>query len=266
MFTINHLIWSVISVAVIVTALVLCKKYKLSLKTVLTIACIVSAASELIKLFSSIELVPSASGERFYPYIKMQHLPLHLCSLQIIFILYARFAKDGKKKEILYAFMYPSCVLGAFFALLLPSIFTGASPSVPVAEAFTRPLAYQFFLFHSMLIVLGLYIPLSGEVKLSTKHYFTTLAFLGVTALLSLYVNSMFAQPVYQDSVLVSVEYIPNFFFTRETPIGIKLTELWHWYVYIAILLALAVTLIAAFYIPYFVRDYKAKKSNVKKE
>ncbi len=257
MFTINHFIWLAVCCCIVVVSMWLLKKYKLPLKTVLTIACVVAACSEIVKVFSSIELVSSADGTKMYPYIKMQHLPLHLCSLQILFIFYARFAKEGKKKEILYAFMYPSCVIGAFFALLLPSIFTA---TVPVERAFTHLLPYQFFLYHSMLIVVGLYIPLSGEVRLRTKHYFTTLAFLGIVAFLSLYVNSMFAMPQYEAGQLISVEYIPNFFFTYETPIGVALTELWHWYLYLIILLVLAVSLIAVFYIPFFIRDRKEKK------
>ena len=257
MFTINHFIWLAICATIITASMLLLKKYKLPLKTVLTIACVVAALSEIVKVFSSIELVASADGTKMYPYIKMQHLPLHLCSLQILFIFYARVAKEGKKKEILYAFMYPSCVLGAFFALVLPSIFTA---TVPVERAFTHLLPYQFFLYHSMLVILGLYIPISGEVRLKTKHYFTTLAFLGIVAFLSLYINSMVAAPVYEAGQLVSLEYIPNFFFTYETPIGLALTELWHWHLYLIVLLLLAVSLIAVFYIPFFVRDKKEKK------
>ena len=252
MFSIQHLIWAVISVAVIVGLLYMFKKYHWTLKQVLTLACVVSVTSELIKIFSSMEMVASADGTKMFPYIKMQHLPLHLCSLQILFIFFARFAKAGKARDEVLAFMYPTCGLGAFFALLLPSIFTGTVPSVPLEKAFVYPLAYQFFLFHSMLIVLSVYIPMSGEVRITGKHYGTTLGILGVLAVVSLYLNSMFAYPVYEAGVLQSVEYIPNFFFTYETPIGIALTEKWHWGLYLAILAVLAVALIALFYIPFF--------------
>ena len=243
MFSVQHVIWAAICLILIVGALYLLKKYRWSLKQALTVACIVAVASEFIKIFSSIELVLSADGTKTFPYIKMQHLPLHLCSLQILFIFYARFAKEGEKKDAVLAFMYPTCLLGAFFALLLPSIFTGTVPSVPLEQAFTKPLAYQFFLFHSMLIVLAVYIPLSGEVRIKGKHYWTTLGMLGVLAVASLYINSMFAYPVYEAGKLISVEYVPNFFFTYETPIGLALTEKWQWCVYLAVLATLAMGL-----------------------
>ena len=47
--------------------------------------------------------------------------------------------------------MYPSCLAGAMLALLMPSIVPG---SVAVEDMFRAPLAYQYFLYHSALIVL----------------------------------------------------------------------------------------------------------------
>lgn len=122
-------------------------------------------------------------------------------------------------------------------------------------------MAYQYFLYHSLLIILGLYILLSRQVDLRPRHYLTTLACLGVAAFGSLYLNAMFASPIYEDDKLVSVDYVPNFFFTNQPPISaIKLTELWHWYLYLAVIAALAVALIALFYLPVFLRARKAKK------
>lgn len=256
MFTVYHFIWLGICFSLIAVCAILLNKYKPSLKDVLTIACAVSVISELIKTFSVIQLVPSSDGASMHLYIEQQHLPLHLCSLQIILIFTVRFIKDGKFKEMLLAFMYPSCVIGAFFALLLPTIFTS---SIDVSQAFTHPLAYQFFLYHTMLILLGGYILTSRQVKLKPKHYFSTLVILFIIAFVSLYLNSIFAAPTYLNGELISVDYTANFIFTYETPIGIALTKLWHWYLYLAILLTLAVSLIALFYIPIFRANKKTK-------
>ena len=111
-----------------------------------------------------------------------------------------------------------------------------------------------------MLIVLGIYIPLSGDVKIKHTHCFTTMGILGLLAIVTLYINSMFAYPVYEAGKLIAVEYVPNFFFTYETPIGIALTEKWHWYLYIVILLALATFFCVVFYLPYFIKEYKRRK------
>ena len=258
MFTTNHYIWCSICILIIFLAIHILKKHRPSLKAVLTIACVLCTLSEIVKLFSTFKMVPSSDGKMVYPYIELQHLPFHLCSLQILFIFYARLSREGKLKENVLAFMYPTCLLGAFFAILLPSIF---SNSVDVTEAFTHPLAYQFFLYHTMLIILGLYIPISNRVNIQAKHYFTTMGYLGVLSLGSLYLNSIFATPIYEDGVLKSVDYTPNFFFTYIPPMEISLTESWHWYLYLGVLGVLAIVLIGVFYIPYFMREREGKKA-----
>lgn len=256
MFTVNHFIWLGICLILMAAAFRYLKTHRLPLKAVLTVACVICVLSELTKTLSVLEMVPSADGSAMHLYLPMQHLPLHLCSIQILFIFYARFAKDGPAKETLLAFMYPSCTLGAFFALMMPSIF---STSISVSQAFTHPLAYQFFLYHTMLVILGIYIAASGEVNIRPKHYLSSLGILGVLGFCSIYFNSMFATPTYENGVLVSVDYSTNFFFTQRTPIGIELTEKWQWLVYMGIIAALAALLIGLFYLPYFRRARKQK-------
>ena len=257
MFTLYHLIWGIISIAVISTGLIMLKKYNPPLNTVLNIACVCCVISELVKTFSVIKIVPSSDGTLFFPYIENQHMPLHLCSLQILIIFYVRFTSNQKMRQIFLGFMYPTCTLGAFFALLLPTIFNS---SVLPEQAFIKPLAYQFFLYHSMLIILGLYIPCCKEVKLKSKNYLYTMIILSVISFVSFYINSALASPTYANEELISVDYMPNFFFTFLTPINIPLKEVWHWYIYIAVLIALAFGLIALFYLPVFIKDRKKKK------
>lgn len=254
MFSVYHFIWLFICAAVMTAAIIYLKRNRISLDKLLTVCCYVCVASELIKVFSTIEMVPSADGLTMYPYIKLQHLPFHLCSLHLFTIFYVKFAKKSKLRDTLLAFMYPTCVAGAFFALMIPTIL---GSSIRVDQAFTHPLGYQFFLYHSMLIVLGLYIFLSGEVDLKPRHALSSIAILGTLGFISIYINSMFASPTYINGELVSLDYVPNFLFTFETPIGIALTKLWHWYLYFGIIATLAVVLILALYIPVFLRAKK---------
>lgn len=258
MFTVYHFIWLAICIPLCAVALWQLKKHKPPLKKVLSLACIVCVLSEVIKTLSVLKMVPSTDGSTMHLYMEMQHLPLHLCSIQILFIFYARFAREGKAKETLLAFMYPSCILGAFFALMLPSIF---STSIDVTEAFTHPMAYQFFLYHTMLVVLGAYIAMSGEIHFTGKHYLSSMGILGVLAFVSLYMNSIFATPTYVNGELVSVEYSTNFFFTQRTPIGVELTTKGDWFLYMGIILTLAVVLVGLFYLPFILKDRKAKKN-----
>lgn len=258
MFSIQHFIWLFISLIIITVSLYLCFKFKPSLKTFLSICCWICVISETIKMFAMIQLVPSGDSSVYYPFIEPQHLPLHLCSIQIIFIFCARFMKDGELKDRLLGFMYPTTIIGALFALALPSIF---NTTITASQAFTHPIAYELFLYHDMLVVLGVYIYHCKKETFTTSYYFTTEAFLIILSLISLYANSMFATPVYQNGKLVSVEHVTNFFFTFQTPIGLALTEKWQWFVYILILLGLAFLTIGIAYIPVFIRTHKNKKS-----
>ncbi|MBR6799428.1 MAG: YwaF family protein [Firmicutes bacterium] len=248
MFSIYHIIWLVICVAVMIAAIIYLKKQRPQLKDVLTVACIVSIASELIKVFSTIQMVPSSDGSMMYPYLEVQHLPLHLCSLQILVIFYVRFSNNDKLRDKLLAFMYPTCIVGAVLALMMTSIFNA---TIEVTQAFTHPLAYQYFLFHTMLLLLGIYIPMSGEVELDWKHYRSTMAILAVLGFLSIYINSLLAKATYVSGVLQSVDYTPNFFFTHKFPIGIVFTEIWHWYIYIAVIAVAAAAVIGLMYLPF---------------
>ena len=202
MFSIQHFIWVFISLALIAAGLIALKKKKPTLKQVLTTVSIACAASELIKVFSCLELVPSADGSILYPYLELQHLPLHLCSIQILLIFYCRFGRgtiaESRGKQIALQFMYPTCAVGAPFAIALPSIF---NTTITVSQAFTHPIAYQTFLFHPMLIVLGIYIPMSGEVKFSWKTYGKTMGLLGFITFVQIYLNSLFANVTYLNGI-----------------------------------------------------------------
>ena len=247
MFTWRHILWLIICAGMVAVTVAAFKKKRPSLSRVLTTATIIAVLSEVIKIASVIEMVPSANGVITGPYIPMNHLPLHFCSLQIILIFIAKLTKDEKKRESLLAFMYSTGLLGAIAALLMPSIFT---TSVPVERAFVSPLSYQFFIYHSMLVALGIIIAISGEIKWEWRHCRTTLLLVYLLGVVSLYINSLLAVPTYVDGELISVDFRTNFFFTFDDPIGLRLTELWQWALYFFILIALASLLIFLSYLP----------------
>ena len=258
MFTVYHFVWLGVCGALGAGALAFLLKRRPPLLAVLSAACAGCVASELVKTFSVIKLVPSADGSGLLPYLEMQHLPLHLCSIQILLIFFVRFAKPGRARHALLAFMYPTCLIGAALALAMPSIF---STSIRPDQAFTHPLAWQFFLYHTMLVVLGAYICLCGEVPLRPWHYLSTLGLLGLLAFCSLYLNSIFAAPVYKNGVLQSVEYTTNFFFTYQPPLPIDLDEPWKWGAYIAVICLLAAALVALCYLPVFLNARRRAKA-----
>ena len=247
MFTIRHFIWIAICIVLIILFLSLYEKKKPDLQTVLTYCSWVCIASELVKIFSVIRMVPSTNGTVMYPYIEMNHLPLHLCSIQILLIFYTRYTKNRAMRESILAFMYPSCLLGATAALLMPSIFR---TSISVEQAFTHPLSYQTFLYHTMLIILAVCIARSGEIHWQWKHVFNTFRIAAIAGIVSVYVNSMLASPTYVDGKLVSVDFWTNFMFTYDNPLGIPMTKITHWYLYLVILCAAVAVLVILCFLP----------------
>lgn len=264
MFSVQHIIWVVISIIITVFSLVMMKKRRAGLKDVLTVCCVISVLSEVTKILSCIEMVPSSDGSIIYPYLQMQHLPLHLCSIQLFTIFYCRFGNgtiaDSRVKQFLLSFMYSTCTLGAIFAIALPSIF---GTTITVSQAFTHPVAYQLFIYHSCLLSLGLYIPMSGEVRFSWSTYRSTMAALSVLAIFSIYFNSIMASPTYANGKLISVDYVTNFFFLFRTPIGIALNTKLAWIIYLMILIALAFSLVALLYLPLRKNDMRGKASSI---
>ena len=247
MFTYRYIIWLIICLILIILSLILIAKKKYTLTQVLTAGCVVSVLSELIKVFSVIEMVPSADGSIVRPYISNNHLPIHLCSLQILLIFYTRFTENKKMRESILAFMYPSCIVGALAALLMPSIF---STTISVEQAFSHPIAYQFFIFHTMLIILGISIAKSNEIDWDYKHIKAALLIMLLLGFLSIYVNSLLASPTYVNGKLQSVDFWTNFMFTYDNPIGIPMTKMWHWHVYLLILIGIVTIVVFLFYLP----------------
>lgn len=254
MYSWRHLLWLVISISLITAIIYGYKKKRPNLDQVLTTALIVAILSELAKMASVIELVPSQNQQLMLPYIPLNHLPLHLCSIQVLLIAIAKFMKNEGQKKTLLAFMAPTCLLGGIMALLMPSIF---NTTISVEQAFTHVIAYQFFIFHSMIIALGLIITISGEIDWNWKYYKDTLLLVYLAGAISVYLNSMFASPTYVDGKLVSVDFWTNFFFTYQNPIGIKITQLWQWCLYLLIIILLSALLLYLFYLPLIKRKHK---------
>jgi len=257
MFTWRHLLWLVICAAMVLSAVYLFKKKRPDLDRVLTIALIVAVLSEMAKVVGVIELVPSYHKDLLLPYIPMNQLPLHLCSIQIVLIASAKFMKNGKQRENLLALMAPTCALGGIVALLMPSIFT---TTISVTQAFTNVISYQFFIFHSMLTALGLIIAISGQIDWSMKHFRNSLLLVYLAGFISIYLNSMLASPTYQDGKLISVDFWTNFFFTYQNPLGIQITQLWQWYLYLLILMLVAALLLYLFHLPLIKGKRRSRK------
>ena len=264
MFGKGHIIFIIISVILILCGTAVCFIKKPPVRTVLKAGFCLAAAMEVLKTLMLLKMVPVVepvitNGVFVYretgsysPYLKAEHLPLELCSLQIVFMLLAVIIKNGTWQKRLYSVIYGTALIGGTVALLLSSI----APEYDSAAAFlSSPRAWEFFIYHSMIIVVAVYIGYGGECDI---HFGDCKWMIGATALLdyaSLYLNSILSVPVYQDHRLIGLEYAVNFFSSYNNPLGISVTEKWQYMIYLAIRLCMAVAVILLVYLPLYLRD-----------
>jgi len=105
MFTRNHFIWMAICLLLIIIGLRQLIKRRVPLRSVLAVCCVLAVFSEYIKVLSSVEMLPLSGTDGNYPFLDLGHLPFHLCSIQILFIFYARFAQASPRRDTILAFM-----------------------------------------------------------------------------------------------------------------------------------------------------------------
>lgn len=238
MFTYTHFIWLAIAALIITLMLILSKKFSLSLKTVLTIMCVVSFLSEVTKILLNME-----DGIKGGKVLEPGSLPFHLCSIQIFFIFGLRFfIKNENTKQILYNFMVPTSIVGAIISLFIPTIGT----------SFLKVQVYQYFIYHAFLIFFGIYLIREKHVKFNVKTLLTNYALLIMLMFLNLWVNSF-----------LSFEGTNFMYLTRPPMKNLPILNLDHgWYVYFISLFTIAVVLMGAFQLPFIIINRsKTKKA-----
>ena len=67
MFSMYHMLWLLIAVALVVIVLKVLLRRQVPLRTVLTMACVAEVLSEVVKVFNTIDLVPSQDGSMLFP-------------------------------------------------------------------------------------------------------------------------------------------------------------------------------------------------------
>ncbi len=172
-----HLLALGVSVAYIIIALLVFSKKKVSLNFINKYLLIIGIISESIKVVTYI----IKNESTMHGYLPKTDLPLHLCSIQILFAVILCLSKYKNVKKILYSFMLPTCLVGGFFALLLA---TESSRSIPI-------ITVQYFLFHSTIIIFAIYLYITKEIKLEFKDYLTSLICLFATFFVAIYLNSI---------------------------------------------------------------------------
>lgn len=264
MFTTGHLIWIGISIVLIIAGILYLKKTKPPLIKVIKICFFLGLISEFVKIFSVALIVPVVNPavvmqngqpvltyipeNDYTPLLGSEHIPLELCSLQIVLMLLAILIKDEKKKQNIYAIMYPTGVIGGVFGI----VFSGAaSYAALMGDFFTSARMYQFFLYHSMIVVLSIYIGMCPESGLTFKKWRLALFALILMDIPTFYLNSVLSNKVYFNGELVGATHRINLFSSYVNPLGLVLTEKWQWLLYLLIRFVLALILLILVYIPF---------------
>lgn len=261
MFSTGHLIWITISLVLVVVGFTTCMRKKPPIKTILKISLVAGVISEVIKVFSSAMIVPMVdpvittengqqvlswvAANEYTPYLGTEHLPLELCSMYLIFMIIALLLSNEVWRERLYALMFATGTIGGLMGIMLSAI----APEYDTTISFlTSVRAWQFFLYHAMIVMTSLYIGFSKESSLTFASWKT--AVLGVIMLdvPSFYLNSVFSQPVYVHDKLVGVTHRMNFFSSYVNPVGLVLTEKWQWMIYLVIRAVIAILFIIILY------------------
>ena len=244
MFTPTHFIWLGICVVLIAGMLLLTKYAKISYKSVVTILFLVAVSSELIKTFSNME-----EGYQGGMHLDPGDLPFHLCSIQIFLIFALKFlVKKEETQQKLLGFMSPSMLLGGVMAMFIPTVGT----------SFGKLQVYQYFLFHAALVFFALYIIRERLARFTWKCWGRNLGYLGVIAMLAMWINSILSIGFEQ----------ANFLYLSRPPMeNLPLLNLNNgWYVYVITLGIIAVSLLTLFHaIVYFIVERK-KESGILQE
>ena len=170
-------------------------------------------------------------------------LPFHLCSVQLFFMFFLKVViKNESTKEKLLGFMAPIMLVGAFLAIMIPT----------VGVKFNKPQVYEYFIYHAMLIFFALYILIEKMVKYDWKSFLRNLGFLGIMAMCSFYINS----------ILSKTNEKVNFMYLSRPPMeNLPLLNLNHgWAVYVMILGILGVSFMFIYHLIMIIIQKKVQK------
>lgn len=218
MFEPKHLIILAICAVYAACALLLLAKKRPPLDTVTKILLAIGVISETLKICTYIVM----NEEEYGGYLPKTDLPFHLCSIQLLFMVVLVLSRSERVKKALYSFMLPTCLIGGFAALMIP---TSSSLSVPI-------ITVQYFLFHTSIVVFAIYLYLTNEISFEFRDY--------ISACLMLF--AVFFVAVYLNGWINDYEHPINFMYVVGPPVeGLPYLNKDHgWLVYIVHYAALA--------------------------
>ncbi len=264
----NHLITLAVCIVLITLGIIYVSKSKLTFNQVLNIMLVVWVISESIKLFSNMSYLLSDGTtikiieyeieegvdivRAFYP---RKELPLHLCSIQPILMLIVKFITNQKVKSMVLSFMAPTCILGGIIALAVDT----------VGCDFTNPQVYEYFIYHTALVIFASSIISKKQITITWKSNFKTLLMLLVMFIASIWLNTLCSDTGVNPGEIKDNQFYTNFFYSMKPPMeGLPLLNLDHgWFVYFITIIILGMVGVTLFHLPFIlINQYKKTSDN----
>ena len=224
------ILWS----AAVFLAIFLSRKYGFTPKVVW--ACMLLALlSEIDKIFFFI----SDTGDGFR--LPAEFLPFNLCSLQIFFITALALSHKPQSHTILISFMYPALIGGGVMGSVVPSFVFDHHGLLDFAT-------YRFFIYHAMLIFLGLYLYMSKSIKFSSKSFGYGFLVMSMIFIFAVWINGFFGW-----------NKETNFcYFVRPPAEGLPLLNMNNgWAAYVFTFAGICLLIYFFCYLPVFIREIK---------
>lgn len=263
MYSTGHIIFIIISLLMVLSASFILWKKKIKVENIIKVCFVIALALEIIKIFFTIDIVPIVKevvkdGKiiyeetgKFYPYIKSEHLPFELCSMQIVFLFLARVVKNEKWKRRIYSLIYGSALLGGILAIFLSSIAPDFGSTI---EFLTSIRAWEFYIYHAMIIVVAIAIARDEKCYLRFSDAKWTCIILLMLDMITFYSNSIFSIPVYENEKLIGLTHSANYFSSYDSPLGFTIHTKNEYLLYLLTRLLIVGIFIVILYLPFLRR------------
>ena len=270
-FSQAHIIFIISSFSLFIVATLICYKYNFPTDKVIKICFFLGLLSEISKIFSTMQIVPIVetvvengalvyvNTGKFAPYIRSEFLPFYLCSLQILFLFLAIVVKNTKWKKRILSFIYCTALIGGVLAIFLSSIVSEFNNEL---EYLTSIRSWIFYLYHVMIMVIAMVIAHDKSIDIRFEDIKWSYIFLFILDIASLYLNSIFTVPLYNNGILMGITHASNYFSSYQNPLNIQMTNKNAYLIYMCIRFVGAVIIIALLYLPFLKRKKRTTKIN----
>ena len=253
MYSTGHIIWIIISLCIIVTGFSVCKAKAPKFESLIKACFALGLFAEFVKIFCVAQILPVVESVtsmepvgKYSPYIANNHMPLETCSLQLLFYAIIIWSKNPVWKHRFTVLVFVTGTIGGILGIGMAYIATSCDTT---AAFFSAPRVWEYFLYHSMSVIAGLYAGFCKESSISIKDMKGACCALISLDVISIYINALFAIPVYEGMEPVALLNPSNFFSSYNDPLGLVLTEKWQWMAYLAVRFAVALLIILALFL-----------------